>query len=278
MPRGYRVKGPSFELLREFDDRKAHAGKLVAGVDEAGRGPLAGPVVAAAVILSPDVPLSKLAGLADSKTLSSQQRETLFDRIEEHSLSVGVGIVDQETIDQVNILRATMMAMARAIAGLCTRPDLVLVDGPHVPEILYPAQAVVKGDQLCASVAAASIVAKVVRDRLMEKAHYQFPEYRFDRHKGYGTEFHLAALQVFGPSEFHRRSFEPVAQAVSRPLPSPFFEILHDKLSRAQSEGQIFSVRNLLKQAVGRATALEISLLEKLLEWRCEEIHRVERC
>jgi len=275
MPRKYRAAEASFSFLSEFDDRKAHPGKLVAGVDEAGRGPLAGPVVAAAVILSPEASLSRLPGLADSKTLSPGQRDRLFDLIEQHSLSIGVGIAGPEDIDRDNILQATLQSMAKAVAGLCRRPELVLVDGLHVPDILYPVQAVVKGDRLSGAVAAASIIAKVIRDRLMEKAHHQYPQYRFDRHKGYGTEFHLAALRIFGPSELHRCSFAPVARALHRPMPSAFFEILHDKLSNAQSEGDLFSARNLLKQAVGRATATEISLLEKLLQYRREEIHQV---
>ncbi|HEQ60036.1 MAG TPA: ribonuclease HII [Firmicutes bacterium] len=276
MPRGTYAEVASFGLLEEFDDRKAHPGRLVAGVDEAGRGPLAGPVVAAAVILSPEVPLSKLPGLADSKTLSPEQRERLFGLIEHYSLSLAVGIADQETIDRFNILQATLSAMAKAVAGLCTRPELVLVDGLHVPEVSCPARALVKGDQRSASVAAASIVAKVSRDHLMEKAHYQYPQYRFDRHKGYGTPFHLAALEVFGPSELHRRSFAPVAQAVSHPCPSPFFEMLYRKLSCAQSAGDLFSAGTLLRQVKGLATATEIYLLEKLLQYRSEEIHRVQ--
>jgi ribonuclease HII len=179
-------------------------------VDEAGRGPLAGPVVAAAVILHPDIPLERLENLGDSKTLTHAQREKLFDLIGESSLAVGVGIVDHAEIDRINILQAAMLAMRNAVGRLNQAVDLVLVDGNFSPGLSFPEQLLVKGDALSASIAAASIIAKVTRDRLMVDYHREYPEYRFDRHKGYCSRFHLSALEIFGPCPIHRRSFEPV--------------------------------------------------------------------
>ena len=179
----------------------------VAGVDEAGRGPLAGPVVAAAVILDP---LRRVRGVADSKVLSAERREELFAEIQLRALAVGVGIVDHATIDRVNILQATRLAMAEAIARLDVVPDLVITDYVALASLPCPQRNLVDGDARCASVAAASIVAKVTRDRLMFDADRQFPEYGFARHKGYATPDHLAALDRLGPCPLHRRTFAGV--------------------------------------------------------------------
>ena len=179
----------------------------VAGIDEAGRGPLAGPVVAAAVILAPD---RRVANLADSKLLTSERREELFLVIHERALAVGVGVVDHETIDRVNILEATRRAMTGALAALSVVPELVITDFVALPALPCPQRNLVAGDRRCASVAAASIVAKVTRDRLMLEADRRFPEYGFARHKGYGTAEHLAALDRHGPCPIHRRSFAGV--------------------------------------------------------------------
>jgi len=179
----------------------------VAGIDEAGRGPLAGPVVAAAVILAPD---RRVASLADSKLLTPERREELFLVIHERALAVGVGVVDHETIDRVNILEATRRAMAGALAALSVVPELVITDFVALPALPCPQRNLVAGDRRCASVAAASIVAKVTRDRLMLEADRRFPEYGFARHKGYGTAEHLAALDRHGPCPIHRRSFAGV--------------------------------------------------------------------
>ena len=180
---------------------------LVAGVDEAGRGPLAGPVVAAAVIIAPD---RRIKGLADSKVLTPEQREALFHVISERAVAVGVGIVDHETIDRVNILQATRLAMAEALAHLTLRPDLVITDFVALRDLACPQRNLVDGDARCATVAAASIVAKVTRDRLMVEADQRFPEYGFARHKGYATPEHLAALDRWGPCPLHRRTFAGV--------------------------------------------------------------------
>ena len=183
---------------------------LVAGVDEAGRGPLVGPVVAAAVILDPRKPI---AGLADSKTLSPRKRERLFHEILAKALCCSVAQASAEEIDQINILQATLLAMQRAVAGLRLPPKLVLVDGNRLPLLPMQAQAIVKGDATVAEISAASIVAKVHRDQWCAEFHARYPEYGFARHKGYGTAEHLAALVAHGPCPEHRRSFAPVAKA-----------------------------------------------------------------
>ncbi|MEN9905018.1 MAG: hypothetical protein RLZZ555_1583 [Pseudomonadota bacterium] len=183
---------------------------LVAGVDEAGRGPLAGPVVAAAVILDDCQPI---AGLADSKKLSAARREALYDEIRAKALCCSIAQASVEEIDRLNILQATMLAMQRAVAGLRLKPGLVLVDGNRLPLLEMRAEAIVKGDAKVAAISAASILAKVTRDRGLELLDRQFPRYGFARHKGYGTAEHLQALHRLGPCPEHRRSFAPVAEA-----------------------------------------------------------------
>jgi ribonuclease HII len=181
--------------------------KQVAGVDEAGRGPLAGPVVAAAVILDPN---RRVKGLDDSKRLTPAQRERLFEQILERAPGLGIGIVDPQTIDRVNILEATRLAMYEALGQLTPRPDLVLIDALRLPALTVSQKPIIKGDRRSASIAAASIVAKVTRDRLMLEADARFPEYGFGRHKGYPTPEHLAALEKHGPCPIHRRTFHGV--------------------------------------------------------------------
>ena len=186
---------------------------LVAGVDEAGRGPLAGPVVAAAVILDD---LKPIKGLADSKQLTALRRERLYDEIRAKALCCSIAQASVEEIDQLNILQATMLAMRRAVLGLRLKPTKVLVDGNRLPALDVLAEAVVSGDALVPCISAASILAKVTRDRLLRELHLQHPEYGFDRHKGYGTADHLRALQTHGALPVHRRSFAPVARALAR--------------------------------------------------------------
>jgi ribonuclease HII len=180
---------------------------LVAGVDEAGRGPLAGPVVAAAVILDPRAPI---AGLADSKALSARRRERLFDEIRAHALCCSIASASAAEIDRINILQATLLAMQRAVAGLRLKPHRVVVDGNRVPELPMPCVALVKGDAKVAAISAASILAKVHRDRWCAELDGAHPAYGFAGHKGYPTAEHLAALQRHGPCVEHRRSFAPV--------------------------------------------------------------------
>ena len=181
---------------------------LTAGVDEAGRGPLAGPVVAAAVILDDNRPIP---GLADSKKLSPARREALFEQIRAHALCFAIAEASVEEIDRLNILQATLLAMQRAVAGLRLRPGLVLVDGNRLPVLDCAAEAVVGGDALVQSISAASILAKVHRDRWCAEVHEQYPQYGFAGHKGYGTAAHLEALRNHGACPLHRRSFAPVA-------------------------------------------------------------------
>ena len=182
-------------------------GLLVCGVDEAGRGPLAGPVFAACVILREDDPI---AGLADSKVLSHDRREQLAMQIRNRAAAWAVASASVEEIDRINILRASLLAMRRAVEQLIIEPHEVLVDGLHCPEIRYPVRAIVDGDELVAEISAASILAKTARDALMVQLHELYPDYGFARHKGYGTRQHLEALRRFGVCPIHRRSFAPV--------------------------------------------------------------------
>ncbi len=185
---------------------------LLAGVDEAGRGPLAGPVVAAAVILDE---LQPIAGLADSKKLTARTRDRLYDEIRAKALCFCIAEASVEEIDTLNILHATMLAMKRAVEGLRLRPAMVQVDGNRIPVLDMPAQAIVKGDAKVQAISAASILAKVHRDRLCDTLHQAFPGYGFEGHKGYPTAEHLEALQRLGPTPAHRRSFGPVKAVCS---------------------------------------------------------------
>lgn len=180
---------------------------LLAGVDEAGRGPLAGPVVAAAVILDDEQPIK---GLADSKKLTARARERLYDEIRAKALCCCIAEASVEEIDDINILQATMLAMRRAVEGLRLKPAMVQVDGNRIPVLSVPAQAIVKGDSLVQAISAASILAKVHRDRLCAQLHEAYPQYGFDGHKGYPTAEHVAAIQLHGVTPAHRRTFGPV--------------------------------------------------------------------
>ena len=180
---------------------------LLAGVDEAGRGPLAGPVVSAAVILDPQ---KHIDGLADSKVLNERKRDSLFEAIKIDTLCWSVGIATVEEIDELNILQATLLAMQRAINDLAIQPDEVLIDGNCLPKLLMPAQAIVKGDSKVKAISAASIVAKVVRDKIMVDYHNLYPDYAFQFHKGYGTKQHLKEIEKFGFLPIHRKSFNPL--------------------------------------------------------------------
>ena len=214
-PRDVRVAGradlPAGVCDLLFFERSAcKAGALrIAGLDEAGRGPLAGPVVAAAVVfpeglLIPDV--------TDSKQLSEDQRERLYTQITGAAVAYGIGIVDERTIDEVNIREASIIAMERALDAITPAPDHLLIDGNFtLPRIPIPQRPIIKGDCLSHSIAAASILAKVTRDRLMRELHEQYPQYNFRKHKGYGTEEHIELIRLHGPCDAHRKSFQPVA-------------------------------------------------------------------
>jgi ribonuclease HII len=205
------------DSLRYERAARARGWTVIAGMDEAGRGPLAGPVVAACVIL-PEA--FDCTGIDDSKKLTEKRREAAYTRIVAEAAAWAVGIAASDVIDQINILQATHAAMRDALAAVTPSPDILLVDGLPVPSLVCARQkAIVKGDSASVSIAAASIIAKVTRDRMMREYALQYPEYGFDGHKGYGSSSHLAALERHGPCPIHRRSFAPVARLV--PLISP---------------------------------------------------------
>ena len=188
-----------------LDYEKKYQGKLIAGIDEAGRGPLAGPVVCACVIM----PLDEdkiIEGINDSKKLSAKKRDVLYDKIIEKAISYKIVEVDHKTIDEINILESTRKGMKEAVEGLNITPDIVLIDAVNIDTCL-PQESIIKGDTLSYNIAAASILAKVYRDRLMEKLDKKYPEYGFKKHKGYGTKSHIEALKKYGKSEIHRDSF-----------------------------------------------------------------------
>lgn len=186
--------------------------KLVAGVDEVGRGPLAGPVVAACVIFPEDI---NLPGLDDSKKLTSKKREEFYKKIKEKALEFGVGIIREGEIDKLNILRASLKAMHKAVSSLKNTPDFLLIDGNQkIPELYIPQLPVIKGDSLSLSCAAASIMAKVERDRLMKRFHRKYPQFSFDQNKGYSSKKHVEALKKFVPCKIHRRSFKRVMECL----------------------------------------------------------------
>jgi ribonuclease HII len=203
--RGHRDRADTEVSIRQRGFR------CLAGVDEAGRGALAGPVVAAAVVLRDGRPIP---GVTDSKRLNHEQREFLYARIAEEAVAVGVGVVDVPVIEACNILRATLLAMEEAVTHLTVPPEGIVVDGMAVPEVGVPAFAVPGGDRVCPSVSAASIVAKVTRDRIMARYHRAYPSYGFDRHKGYGTAAHLRAIAAYGMSPIHRKTFAPLRQTL----------------------------------------------------------------
>lgn len=194
-------------LTLDYENHLWERGLIPAGVDEAGRGPLAGPVVAASVVLSKDNPIE---GLNDSKALSPLKRSILYDMISERCLSFAVGIIDNDVIDNINILQATINAMEKSIIALTIKPDLVYIDGNRPTTLDIAQQTIVKGDTKCQSIAAASIIAKVTRDRIMEKMHEKYPQYDFIKHKGYPTKSHYEALKKYGPCPIHRVSFNGV--------------------------------------------------------------------
>lgn len=200
----------NFDWLSKERELWGKGFRLVAGVDEAGRGPLAGPVVAAAVIIKPG---TDLPGVIDSKQMTGSQREEIYPSIIENCLAVGVSASSVSVIDRINILAATMRAMKRSIDRLGAGVDYVLVDGNHFPQgIDIAGETVIEGDRLCRSIAAASVVAKVIRDRLMMRLDRFYPQFGFARNKGYGTDEHIRAIRKFGPTVHHRYSFSPVRQ------------------------------------------------------------------
>lgn len=200
--------------LFEFESKASHQGfKNIAGIDEAGRGPLAGPVVAAAVIFPFKV---NIPGLNDSKKLSANKREELFPKIQEISVAFGLAVVDQKVIDKINILQAARLAMKQAVETLKITPGLLLIDGNQKIDSTLDQWAIVKGDSRSLSIAAASVLAKVTRDRIMDGYHKLYPQYEFNRHKGYGTRLHRNLIQEHGPCPIHRSTFKGVSEYIKR--------------------------------------------------------------
>ena len=200
--------------LFEFESKASHQGfKNIAGIDEAGRGPLAGPVVAAAVIFPSKV---NIPGLNDSKKLSANKREELFPKIQEISVAFGLAVVDQKVIDKINILQAARLAMKQAVETLKITPGLLLIDGNQKIDSTLNQWVIVKGDSRSLSIAAASVLAKVTRDRIMDGYHKLYPQYEFNRHKGYGTRLHRNLIQEHGPCPIHRSKFKGVSEYIKR--------------------------------------------------------------
>lgn len=204
--------------LRFEEEGFENGARRIAGIDEAGRGPLAGPVVAAAVVLPRGFSLPRLN---DSKLLTPAAREEVFDGIRSAALATGVGIVPPQVIDEINVLQATRLAMVQAVNQICPSPDYLLIDGPITLDVTIPQRPIVHGDRLCCSVAAASIIAKVTRDRIMMEMHELYPMYGFDSHKGYGTEAHRAALKQYGHCPIHRKSYKGVKGIGKGTQPAP---------------------------------------------------------
>ncbi|HUO57162.1 MAG TPA: ribonuclease HII [bacterium] len=239
--------------------------RLIAGVDEAGRGPLAGPVVAAAVILSPE---QAVAGVDDSKKLTAAKREELFTQIHRAAASVGVGQASVAEIDELNIYRAAQLAMERAITALGLKPDYLLTDAMPLPKLsAIPQKPLVHGDALSLSIASASIIAKVTRDRLMGELHSRYPHYGFEGHKGYGTEEHMMALDEHGPCPEHRLSFGPVMETLAKKSPEGPFGYWRDKLTNAKSITELQQVGLQIKRVgLGQITEKQARDLRELFK------------
>jgi len=208
-----------FPNLDEEDKLKSQGYKLIAGIDEVGRGALAGPVVASAVILPHPANLSWLGLVRDSKELDSRKRETLFDLINKEAVAVGIGIVPPQVIDSINILKATKLAMMQAVEKLPKQPKFLLIDRVTLSQCPIPQRGITRGDKLCLSIACASIIAKVTRDRMMEEFDRIYPGYGFAHHKGYGTGIHMSCLRKLGPSPIHRLYFAPVRNIITSQNP-----------------------------------------------------------
>jgi len=250
------------EALWRYESEAALKGfKAVAGVDEAGRGPLAGPVVAAAVILP-----AALKGVDDSKKLTPEKRDELFELVRKNAISFGVGQASVQEIDTINIYRASQLAMQRAIEALNVKADFLLTDAMPLPALSkIPQKHLIHGDALSSSIAAASILAKVTRDRMMEKMHIQYPHYGFDGHKGYGTEVHVRALQEHGACPEHRLTFAPVMEVLAQKSPGGPFRFWSEKLKSAKSLNELNQAGQQVKRAaLGMLSEDEVELLREL--------------
>ncbi len=250
------------ETLWRYESEAALKGfKAVAGVDEAGRGPLAGPVVAAAVILP-----AALKGVDDSKKLTPEKRDELFELVQKNAISFGVGQASVQEIDTINIYRASQLAMQRAIEALHVKADFLLTDAMPLPALSkIPQKPLIHGDALSSSIAAASILAKVTRDRMMEKMHIQYPQYGFDGHKGYGTEIHVKALQEHGACPEHRLTFAPVMEVLAQKSSGGPFRFWSEKLKSAKNLNELNQAGQQVKRAaLGMLNEDEVELLREL--------------
>jgi ribonuclease HII len=256
------------ETLWHYESQAMLKGfKAVAGVDEAGRGPLAGPVVAAAVILPPN---GSLKGVDDSKKLTAIKRDELFLFIQQNVVCFGVGQASVQEIDEINIYRASQLAMQRAVEALGIKPDFLLTDAMPLPALSsIPQKPLIHGDALSSSIAAASILAKVSRDRMMEEMHAKYPQYGFDGHKGYGTEIHIAALKEHGACPEHRLTFGPVMEALAQKSSGGPFRFWSDKLKSAKNQAELNQAGLQVKRAaLGMLSEDEVELLRELYRER----------
>ena len=226
-----------FPNLDEEDKLKSQGYELIAGIDEVGRGALAGPVVASAVILPHPANLPWLGLVRDSKELSSKKRESLFDLINKEAVAIGIGIVSHQVIDSMNIFKATKLAMMQAVEKLPKQPGFLLIDRLSLSQCPIPQRGITRGDKSCLSIACASIVAKVTRDRMMEELDGLCPGYGFARHKGYGTREHISCLQKLGPSPVHRLYFAPVRDVIASQSSGPFASAHSEPFPSCHSEG-----------------------------------------
>lgn len=248
---------------------------LIAGVDEAGRGPLAGPVVAAAVILSKDGDYSAFAGINDSKQLSESARDQMYERIIQHAHAYSVAQATPREIDAINIRKASLLAMKRAVEKLDPPPDYVLVDGRDYPEITLPGEAVIKGDARCLGVGAASIIAKVVRDRIMVALDREHPAYGFAQHKGYPTEYHRTALQIFGACKEHRTKYGPVKEHLLACDPSLAFQSFMKEIDPCKQLDVLMAIGNQVEAS--RLDAIETSYLQQRCKHRLESLKQASK-
>jgi len=226
-----------FPNLDEEDKLKSQGYELIAGIDEVGRGALAGPVVASAVILPHPANLSWFGLVRDSKELNSRKRETLFDLITKEAIAVGIGIVPPQVIDSINILKATRLAMMQAVEKLPKQPNFLLIDRLSLSQCPIPQRGITRGDKSCLSIACASIIAKVTRDRIMEELDIMYPGYGFARHKGYGTRKHISCLRKLGPSPVHRLYFAPVRNIITSQGSGPLASAHSEPFTPCHTEG-----------------------------------------
>lgn len=254
-------KKPSIRVEKDFSRR--HGNVLVAGVDEAGRGPLAGPVVAAAVMLPFDA--LRPVGLRDSKQLSLKERNRLFKQIKTRAITYGVGVATAQEIDLLNVLEATRLAVSRALEQLDPWPVVLVTDALELPKDPRPVLSLAKGDSICASISAASILAKVTRDRMMEDYSREFPEYNWCSNKGYPTQDHYDAIEKHGPCTLHRLSFNGVCFFTADPRKSPSFLALRSRLEKVTTETEREQVRQDLEQLRGQLPPPDYHQLDRLL-------------